>query len=71
MVYIEPLQLVERVDAKDILVAGFQRDMLMVNDDVPDAVKEPFKAALFLRVRHNIKNVNPVFTGSGKQMIDR
>ena len=32
MVYIEPLQLVERVDAEDISVAGFQRDVLMVND---------------------------------------
>ena len=47
-------------------MAGFQRDVLMVNDDVPDAVKEPFKAALFLRIRHNIKNVNPVFTGAGQ-----
>ena len=63
---IEPLQLVERVDAEDIPVAGFQRDVLMVNDNVPDAVKQPFKTELFLRVRHDIKNVNPVFTGPGQ-----
>lgn len=68
VVYIEPLQLVERIDAEDIPVAGFQRDVLVVNDDVPDAVKEPFKAALFLRVRHDIKNVNPVLPGPGQQM---
>lgn len=53
--YIKPLQLVVCIDAEDIPVAGFQQDVLMVNDEVPDTVKQSFKAAFFLRVRHNIK----------------
>lgn len=55
-------------EALDVWLAGFQRDVLMVNDNVPDAVKQPFKTALFLRVWHDIKNVNPVFTGACQQM---
>ena len=41
------LQLVNRVDTEDIPVAGFQWDVLMVNDDVLDAIKQLFKTAFF------------------------
>jgi hypothetical protein len=47
------------INAKHPAVAFFQRDVLMVDDDMPDAVKQQFKRTLLLWIGHNIKNVNP------------
>ena len=73
MAYIEPLQLVERVDAEDIPVAGFQRDVLMVNDDVPDAVKQPFKTELGFHVFkiEEIRDVKVPSFDEAKQQLAR
>ena len=61
-------QFIKGINAKHPTVAFFQRDVLMVDDDMPDAVKQQFKRTLLLWIGHNIKNVNPVLVCTGQQV---
>lgn len=40
----------------------------MVDDDMPDTVKQQFKRTLFLRIGYYIKYVNPLFLSTGQQV---
>ena len=61
-------QFIKGINAKHPTVAFFQRDVLMVDDDMPDAVKQQFKCTLLLWIGYNIKNVNPLLAGTGQQV---
>jgi|SRR5476649_1370181 len=62
------VQFVERVDTENTTVTDFQRDMLMVNDDVFYTGEQQFNGTFFLLIGHEIKNVNPVFIGACQQV---
>lgn len=57
---IQPLQLIKRINPKNMAVFRFQRDVLMIHDDVFDVIEQQFDSQLFLWIRHDVENVHPV-----------
>lgn len=52
------LQLLKRINPKNIPVLRFQRDVLMIHNDVLDAIEQQLNRAFHLRIGHDRASVN-------------
>ncbi len=58
------LQLLKRINPKNMAVLRFQPDVLTVNDGVFHAIEQQLNSSFFLWVWHDVKNVHPVLIGA-------
>lgn len=49
-----PFQRLKRINPKNMAMSCFQMDMLMIHDNVFDAIEQQFDSSFFLWVRHDV-----------------
>lgn len=54
------LQIIKAINPKHVTMPHFQRDVLMINDDVFDATELQLDSPLPLQIWHHQEKVNPV-----------
>ncbi len=59
-------QFLKRINPKNIAVLRFQRDTLMIHDDLFHAIEQQFDSPFFLWIWHDIENVHPVLLSASQ-----